>query len=197
MRTSKGRRWAALLLCLTMVFSTVGADSPASGADPDTGLCEHHPAHTAECGYIAPSEGSPCQHVHDERCGYAPPMPGVPCDKGCTDTDGDGVIDHVPGCAYTPRLRAGHARTSITKAAATRKPRPVRHASSSARYAPRPRPRRRPARPPRAARTRPLPRTPPRLRPPRRPPTPPPPKAIRAWRAPVWTSPPRTATCER
>lgn len=36
MRTGNGRRWAALLLCLAMVISTVGADSPASGTDPAT-----------------------------------------------------------------------------------------------------------------------------------------------------------------
>ena len=28
----------------------------------------------------------------------------VPCDKECTDTDGDGLIDHVEECAYTPTV---------------------------------------------------------------------------------------------
>ncbi len=92
-----------MFLCLAMVLSTVGADSPAGGTDPAAeGLCEHHPAHTPECGYEAPSEGSPYTHVHDESCGYVAPTPETPCDMGCTDTDGDGVIDHADGCAYTP-----------------------------------------------------------------------------------------------
>ena len=71
----------------------------AEGA-ADTGLCKHHPEHTAECGYQEAAEAKPCQHKHDESCGYIEAVPEIPCDKGCTDTDGDGVINHAEDCAY-------------------------------------------------------------------------------------------------
>lgn len=45
-----------------------------------------------------------CAHIHDENCGYVEVVAEVPCDKECTDTDGDGVIDHVEDCAYTPAV---------------------------------------------------------------------------------------------
>ncbi|WP_295579799.1 S-layer homology domain-containing protein [uncultured Oscillibacter sp.] len=45
------------------------------------------------------AEAQGCDHVHDERCGYVE----APCDQGCTDTDGDGVADHAPGCAAEGR----------------------------------------------------------------------------------------------
>lgn len=86
-----------------------------------TGLCKHHPEHTADCGYTEAAEARPCGHEHDETCGYEEPSEGVlcghihdescgyveateetPCDLGCTDEDGNGVIDHVPECAWRP-----------------------------------------------------------------------------------------------
>lgn len=69
MKVGKGRRTVAVFMCLTMLFSTLGATDPAGGGTPTGGLCEHHPEHTAECGYAAPTEASPCQHVHDGSCG--------------------------------------------------------------------------------------------------------------------------------
>ena len=86
-----------------------------------TGLCKHHPEHTADCGYTEaaearpcghehdetcgyeePSEGVPCGHIHDESCGYVEAAEETPCDLECTDEDGNGVIDHVPECAWRP-----------------------------------------------------------------------------------------------
>lgn len=43
-----------------------------------------------------------CGHVHDGTCGYTEAVPQIPCDQGCGDTDGDGLVDHAPDCAYTP-----------------------------------------------------------------------------------------------
>ena len=94
----RGRRWLALLLCMLMILSSNFSFAVAAGAE-DTGLCEHHTAHTADCGYAAAVEGQPCQHEHDESCGYAAAVPKPSCDKGCADTDGDGVIDHAADCA--------------------------------------------------------------------------------------------------
>lgn len=98
-RKKRGRRWLALLLCMLMILPSNFGFAMAAGAE-DTGLCEHHPAHTADCGYAAAVEGQTCQHEHDESCGYAAAVPETPCDKECTDTDGDGVIDHAADCAY-------------------------------------------------------------------------------------------------
>ena len=92
----------ALALCLNLC--PLWAFAAEVDPQDNTGLCPHHLAHTDECGYKAPTEGSPCAHKHDENCGYAEAASEVPCDKGCTDTDGDGVIDHVGGCAYTPAV---------------------------------------------------------------------------------------------
>ena len=111
--------WVLIFALCTPVYSTslVRASEPGR----EGGLCEHHPEHTAECGYApgtdgtpcthehddtcgytAPVEGAPCTHEHDDTCGYVPGTDEIPCDKGCEDTDGDGETDHSPDCAYTP-----------------------------------------------------------------------------------------------
>lgn len=41
-------------------------------------------------------------HQHDASCGYRAPQPEVPCDRACTDTDGDGLINHSVDCAFRP-----------------------------------------------------------------------------------------------
>lgn len=33
-----------------------------------TGLCEHHPEHTEDCGYTEGTEGAACEHEHTEDC---------------------------------------------------------------------------------------------------------------------------------
>lgn len=52
-----------LSLCPPTVFAEAAQDGRAAG-----GLCEHHPQHTAECGYAVGSEGTPCNHEHTEGC---------------------------------------------------------------------------------------------------------------------------------
>lgn len=37
-------------------------------ADEDGGLCPHHSAHTAECGYVPPVLEQECTHNHDDGC---------------------------------------------------------------------------------------------------------------------------------
>ena len=51
------------------------------------------------------SKSAECIHSHDEFCGYVAAVEEVPCDKECTDTDGDGLIDHAEECAYTPAVQ--------------------------------------------------------------------------------------------
>ena len=93
----------ALLLCLCMLLP-IGAGFALAMEPEDTGLCEHHPEHTEECGYREAAEEAPCQHVHDQTCGYMEEKLEVPCDKECVDTDGDGLIDHAEDCAYQPAV---------------------------------------------------------------------------------------------
>ncbi len=49
-------------------------------------------------------QSTECTHSHDETCGYVEAVDEIPCDQECTDTDEDGLIDHVEECAYTPAV---------------------------------------------------------------------------------------------
>lgn len=90
------KRAVAVGLSLALVAGLL----PATGAFAADEGCNHvHDVGT--CGYVQAVEGASCTHVCDESCGYAAPTAEVPCDKGCTNTDGDGAIDHMD-CAYAP-----------------------------------------------------------------------------------------------
>ena len=89
------KKGISALLALNMVLSSIPL--PAFAATTDN-LCEHHTEHTAECGYVAAVEGSPCTHIHDEACGYAEPIGEVLC--ACTETDDTGALVHTEGCGY-------------------------------------------------------------------------------------------------
>lgn len=92
----------ALILCL----ASVPAAAVDGAARPTEGLCIHHSAHDAACGYQEGTPAQPCTHVHDAACGYREPIGEVPCDQGCADADGNGAIDHAAGCAYRPAQEA-------------------------------------------------------------------------------------------
>jgi pilin isopeptide linkage protein/fibro-slime domain-containing protein len=106
----KKRRILAMLLVLILVCTTCSSFVSADMNQQKTadGLCEHHPEHTAECGYVEATEGSPCthehtdecyttdengeqildcQHVHDESCGYVEATEGSPCTYECAICD--------------------------------------------------------------------------------------------------------------
>ena len=55
-------RFLSMLLCGAMQFSLCPQTAFAEGAAAG-GLCEHHPQHTAECGYAEDGEGAPCTYV--------------------------------------------------------------------------------------------------------------------------------------
>ena len=111
------RRILAVMLILLMVGTTCGSYVMADMNQQKTadGLCEHHPEHTADCGYAEATESSPCthehtedcyttdengeqilncQHVHDETCGYKEAAQESPCTYVCDicngNVDGDG-----------------------------------------------------------------------------------------------------------
>ena len=58
------KRKICFTLCLVMLMTLL----PISVSAQETGLCEHHPEHTSECGYKPPDPGSPCNHVHTDDC---------------------------------------------------------------------------------------------------------------------------------
>ena len=65
METKMPRRLLSLVLSVVMVLSLLPMPSFAAEGD---GLCEHHPAHTPECGYVAAVAGQPCTHVCGDDC---------------------------------------------------------------------------------------------------------------------------------
>ena len=86
----KLKRIASLLLTIAMLFSMAATGVPAygEGMTEDGGLCPHHTAHTADCGYVEAQAGQPCKHVHGEDCGYAAAVEGQPCTHVCTQESG-------------------------------------------------------------------------------------------------------------
>lgn len=102
----KIRQLLLMLMALILCLASVPAAAVDGAARPTEGLCIHHPAHDAACGYQEGTPAQPCNHVHDAACGYREPIGEVPCDQGCADTNGDGAIDHAAGCAYRPAQEA-------------------------------------------------------------------------------------------
>ncbi len=64
----KPKQILAWFLCGTMLSLQTMVPVLAAPASKQGGLCEHHTAHTAECGYLPAAPGSPCTHVHDDDC---------------------------------------------------------------------------------------------------------------------------------
>lgn len=102
----KIRQLLLMLMALILCLASVPAAAVDGAARPTEGLCIHHPAHDAACGYQEGTPAQPCNHVHDAACGYREPIGEVPCGQGCADADGDGQIDHAAGCAYRPAQEA-------------------------------------------------------------------------------------------
>ena len=97
MKTAK--KYIGLCLAAALVVSGI---LPASvfAAEEDTGLCEHHSAHT-ECGYVEARAEVPCahacsddsdcvkfsdcKHTHDGECGYVAAQEEKPCGHLCLE----------------------------------------------------------------------------------------------------------------
>lgn len=91
----KMKKWISALLCLCMLVQNF----PMVAFAAEDNLCEHHPEHTAECGYAAAVTGADCTHVcGDGSCSYAAAVEEVPC--ACTETDENGAPVHTEGCGY-------------------------------------------------------------------------------------------------
>lgn len=59
---TNGKRFLALLLTAVLLLSVCPVTASAEETD---GLCPHHTAHDATCGYV---QGSPCTHEHVATC---------------------------------------------------------------------------------------------------------------------------------
>ncbi len=67
----KWKRPAAFLLAAAMIFTMPGVPTfavKAGASAVHTGLCEHHPEHTKDCGYTEGTKGAACEHEHIEDC---------------------------------------------------------------------------------------------------------------------------------
>ena len=66
-------------LCVCIILPYLNGFTLAAQIDGQDGLCEHHPAHSADCGFVEAVEGRPCAHVHSEEYGCTEGTPGAPC----------------------------------------------------------------------------------------------------------------------
>ena len=67
----KWKRITAILMTAVMTLTMPGVPTLAveiGASVVDTGLCEHHPEHTEDCGYTEGETGTPCSHEHTEDC---------------------------------------------------------------------------------------------------------------------------------
>lgn len=109
------RRIVSLLLCVAMLFSLYPQPALAAGngqAGSITisagSLCEHHPPHTAECGYMEGTAGTPCGHAHTEDC-YEEVTSCIhehtedcyPKESGCITKELNCQHEHDSECGYT------------------------------------------------------------------------------------------------
>ncbi|MFR5601209.1 MAG: InlB B-repeat-containing protein [Lachnospiraceae bacterium] len=108
------KRMTALLMAGMMVFTNLPVNALAV-EKPDTGgLCEHHPEHTAECGYVAGDssedhvhtddcyqEIEDCVHIHTSQC-YESGKEEVatPFDAYPVSTPPDGILADPAACSH-------------------------------------------------------------------------------------------------
>ena len=98
------RRFLSMLLSLVLILGTIPITAIAEQTESErTGLCEHHPQHTDECGY---TEGTPCTYVceicnpresgetEDAGTEGEPATPGGAIDS--TVSDVQALIDALP-----------------------------------------------------------------------------------------------------
>ncbi len=91
----------ALALCLSL------CPAWAFAAESDPALCKHHPAHTEDCGYIAPSEGQPCGHEHTDECYTLGALPDT--DSG-DDYEIGADTENLLDCQHTHDSECGYAQ---------------------------------------------------------------------------------------
>ena len=99
MRNRKHARGLSLLLCAVLLAGQLGTTIYAEGTASDTeGLCEHHPEHTAECGYVEAVEGHRCEHIHTDDCYTDKLVCGYEEENMEPAPDSDAVHEHTKEC---------------------------------------------------------------------------------------------------
>lgn len=89
-------RAAAVALSICMAFTLM--PSMAFAVEAETGLCEHHPVHTAECGYQEAKPGHPCEHEHTADCYTDELICGYNEDENMMATSVDAGHVHTQDC---------------------------------------------------------------------------------------------------
>ena len=97
MKIHRFRRGLRAVFALVLVLSLVPVSAMAAEED---GLCEHHTAHDAQCGYAPAVEAANCTHA----CTESPACFGTECvhvhEITCYNTEGSLSCHHV--CANSP-----------------------------------------------------------------------------------------------
>ena len=115
MKTFIKKRIMPWLLSAALIAGTTGAPVYATGTEPRAGgLCEHHPEHTADCGY---SEGMPCTHEHKVSGGEADREDPLGGTDGCYREVEKCVHEHTPECYPEAEGTDDEATPSNAKAA--------------------------------------------------------------------------------
>ena len=100
------RRGMSLVLCLAMTL----CGGLAVRAAEEDGLCDHHPAHTSDCGYAATGE---CTHECTADTGCITIRCSHQHVATCFDTQGNSFCRHActdtPAC-YTPVVACVHSQ---------------------------------------------------------------------------------------
>ncbi len=92
----------ALLLSFAMLVNMTPPMGTVAAAAEDTG-CEHHPVHTAECGYVEAVEGHDCGHICDESCQTTV--------LACVHTEHDATCGYKPAVAEIPEVPCNFAHS--------------------------------------------------------------------------------------
>ena len=99
MRNKKHACGLSLFLCAVLLAGQLGTTIYAEGTASDTeGLCEHHPEHTAECGYVEAVEGHPCEHIHTDDCYTDKLVCGYEEENMEPAPDSDAAHEHTKEC---------------------------------------------------------------------------------------------------
>lgn len=68
----RGQKIVSMALTIAMLFTMTGMNTVFAQEGGTTigasGLCEHHPQHTPECGYTEGTPEVPCAHEHTDEC---------------------------------------------------------------------------------------------------------------------------------
>ena len=114
------KRILSVITCLAMVISLL--PTAAFAVEVDESLCEHHPAHTAECGYVAAAAEVPCGHEHTAECYTLGELPdadsGDVYDLGADTNALDCQHIHDAECGYIAAVEAHECHYECAECAA-------------------------------------------------------------------------------